>query len=79
MPVYCPIREARIPGTQIVVKVALAGERKDSPGGEATRTAGSRRRDPQTRVRMIFATRFDVGSGQRTYSVVTPSGSMTFS
>jgi len=31
------------------------------------------------RVRVIFATRFAVGSGQRTYSVVTPSGSMTFS
>ena len=41
------------------------------------RTMPSPRQD--NAVRVIFATRFEVGSGQRTYSVVTPSGSMTFS
>lgn len=39
------------------------------------RSAG---RDQASRVRMILATRFDVGSGQRTNSVVTPASSITF-
>ena len=53
-----------------------------SPGDEMERSgfwSDIYSKDQAIRVRVILATKSAVGSGQRTYSVVTPSGSMTFS